>query len=127
MSERVWTPEMGEISGFGGGYEECCRNGLEFVLRWFDERPDCNPLWHEQNEDSKAIDDALISASAKWGGLTGAQHAAIIQAAVFIRANGWEKYREELEGRERKKTPEEKAEEEASKKKLAEWVESCRL
>ena len=33
----AFTPEMREISGFGGDYEQTCRNMLAAGLRWLDE------------------------------------------------------------------------------------------
>ena len=46
MDERVWkhTPEMGEISGFGGGYEEACQQmlhqGVAYLVSLGERRPE---------------------------------------------------------------------------------------
>jgi hypothetical protein len=36
-----WTDKMGEISGFGGGYEETCRNMLYGFLAYNGHESDC--------------------------------------------------------------------------------------
>ena len=37
-----FTPDMREISGFGGGYEQTCRNMLIAAVEWLDAHPDFN-------------------------------------------------------------------------------------
>lgn len=80
-----WREGMGQISGFGGGYEEACRTMLYAGLA---------KLWDlawEWNE--KAIDAALIAVEP---GCSGAMHGAVMGACRFIQRNGWEKYAAEM-------------------------------
>lgn len=108
MSAREWTPEMGEISGFGGGYEDMCRRMLFAALDWLDEHPDANPQFHgykgvygvisEDNDDAKALSKAAVAPSLEdgSGGATGAMHQAVITSALWIRGNGWDAYVEAM-------------------------------
>ena len=69
---REYTKDMGEISGFGGGYEEACRKMVLAGLDWFDANPDADPQFHgyegiygiitEDNDDAKVrspLDDPI--------------------------------------------------------------------
>lgn len=95
-----FTPEMGEISGFGGGYEDTCRKMLSAGLEWLDEHPESKPEFHgfkgvyglilEDNEDAKALTKAVVDASD--GDYTGAMHQAVISSIFWIRKNGWSAY-----------------------------------
>lgn len=112
MSKREWTPEMGEISGFGGGYEDMCRQMLFSALDWLDEHPDADPQFHgyegiygvisEDNEDAKSLSEAAVAPSMEdgSGGATGAMHQAVISSALWIRKNGWDAYVEAMSRRE---------------------------
>lgn len=102
-----FTEEMGEISGFGGGYEQTCRNMLKAGLEWLNTNPDANPEFHgyenvygiicEDNEDAKALSQAVIAIA---DDCTGAMHQAVISSVLWIRKNGWEKYAEVMSKRE---------------------------
>ena len=121
MTDRLpesprFTHEMGEISGFGGGYEECCRHTLlEGLKFWDDQGEGFNPRYQvpraktqggeeiefygvlmDQNEDARLLDQALNDAAESHGGLTGAMHQAIVNHLFFIRQNGWDRYVEEM-------------------------------
>lgn len=73
-----WEPGMGEISGFGGGYEECCRAMLKAALEWLDAHPTADPKFHgfkgvygiamEDNDDAKALSKAAVAAAESLGG-----------------------------------------------------------
>lgn len=99
-----FTPEMGEISGFGGGYEQCCRDMLKAGLEWLEAHPEAEPkfsgfknvygLIDEDNDDAKALTKAIIDASK--GEATGAMHHAVVESCMWIRRNGWERYVEEM-------------------------------
>lgn len=103
-----FTEDMGEISGFGGGYEQTCRNMLAAGIEWLDAHPDADPQFkgmrgvygiiNEENDDAKALSAAVIAAAN--GDCTGAMHQAVIGHCLFIKANGWEKYCAELRARE---------------------------
>ena len=100
MNDYAWTPDMGEISGFGGEYEEACRQMLRQGLQWCDAHPDAKPRYKgfenvyglciDDNEDAKQLDKALTADIP--GGPTGAMHQAVVSHIFFIRANGWEAY-----------------------------------
>lgn len=95
-----FTPEMGEISGFGGGYEQACRAMLAAGMEWFDDHPVADPKFHgysgvygviaEDNEDAKALTAAILVPTN--GDCTGAMHQAVVSACLFIRKNGWPEY-----------------------------------
>lgn len=97
------SPDMGEISGFGGGYEEMCQRMLDAGLRWLDEHPDSDPqfggfkgvfgLITETNDDARALNEAVLAVCRD---CTGAMHQAVIQRCLYVKANGWEKYCAEL-------------------------------
>ena len=97
-----FTDDMAEISGFGGGYEDCCRAMVVAGLEWLDEHPTAEPKYHgwkgvygvidEDNEDAKQLTKAVLDAAEKRGGSTGAMHQATIGHILWIRKNGWENY-----------------------------------
>lgn len=103
------TEDMGEISGFGGGYESCCQDMLEAGVQWITEHPDCDLKGHgfkgvtgifvEDSPDAEAL--ALVSTNAAKGEATGAMHEAVMRRLFFIRYNGWEKYCDEIRKYER--------------------------
>jgi hypothetical protein len=106
--ERIYTDDMGEISGFGGGYEQACRAMALAGLAWWDEHPEATPRFHsynnvtglciEDNDDAKALTEAILAACRE--GSTGAMHEAAVSHVMFARAHGWAKYAEELRARE---------------------------
>jgi len=99
-----WRPGMGEISGFGGGYEQTCRNMLAAALRWFDAHPAAAPGFKgykhvmgvliDDNADAKALSKAATDAAD--GDCTGAMHQAVIESTLWIRRKGWEAYCTEM-------------------------------
>ena len=103
-----FTDEMGEISGFGGGYEETCRMMLRAGMEWWDAHPQANPVFKgfrnvfglitEENDDARAL-TAAIEAGAGEGGCTGAMHQAVVNACMFIKGHGWPAYVEEMKKR----------------------------
>jgi hypothetical protein len=108
----VWSADMGEISGFGGGYEDCCRAMLAAGLKWLDEHPTADPRFHgyknvyglcmEDNEDAKSLSRAICDCEpAREEGATGAMHQAVVSHVMFIKAKGWESYVEQMRARER--------------------------
>lgn len=100
MSKYDFTSSMGEISGFGGGYEATCRAMLKAGLEWFDLHPDAKPMFHkfegvygiiaEENQDAKDLSEAVV----RGGGddCTGAMHQAVISHVLFIKKNGWDEF-----------------------------------
>jgi len=106
-----FTEEMGEISGFGGGYEQTCRNMLKAGLEWLDENPQAKPEFHgyknvygviiEDNDDAKQLTKAVVDAADN--DCTGAMHQAVISSILWIRKNSWEKYVEAMSKPEKAK------------------------
>ena len=110
------TPEMGEISGFGGGYEETCQNMLETGVGWLMDNPDkrekikvyVHPgvygvvgLREEGNDDpdptaAEELSDFIESVTED---CTGAMHQAVMTRLNWIAVHGWEKYVRALESR----------------------------
>ncbi len=96
-----WTDDMDEISGFGGGYEQDCRDMLAAALAWLDARPLFAPRYHSYEnvvgileEDDLSAEELseVTAAAAKRGGATVAMHQVVISHALWIRENGWEAY-----------------------------------
>jgi hypothetical protein len=98
----VFTDDMREISGFGGGYEAACRAMVVAGLEWFDAHPAAKPEFHgfkgvygilaEDNDDAKALSKAMVAAAEPLGGATGAMHQATVAHALKIREMGWDWY-----------------------------------
>jgi hypothetical protein len=100
----VHTPEMGEISGFGGGYEAICQKMLDAGVRYLlHDRPDLDPRFRgnsaifgvilEDNDAAKALSKVVIDASG--GDCTGAMHHAVVSRCLWIKRNGWDAYVQE--------------------------------
>lgn len=104
MSKYKYTPEMREISGFGGGYEETCRAMVVAGLEWLDQNPQANPefshysnvygIINKENDDAKALSEAVVAAANH--DCTGAMHQATISHILWIKKNGWDKYVENM-------------------------------
>ena len=102
------TAAMGEISGFGGGYEDACQAMLEAGVRWLVEHRDRNPdlavlaipsvygLAKVEGEAGKALEAVVIAAAEDKGGATGAMHHAVMSRLAWINEHGWEEYVAEL-------------------------------
>lgn len=106
MTEHSFTDKMGEISGFGGTYEEGCRTMLLAGLEWWDKHK-CGQevkfssfqgvygLINEETEAAKELTDYMNNAINKEA--TGAMMQACVNHLFFIVKNGWDKYVEEME------------------------------
>ncbi len=104
-----FTPEMDEISGFGGGYETTCRAMLSAGLEWLDAHPNAEPKFHgwkniygiieEDNEDAKELSNAATVGF----DCTGAMHQAVISHCLHIKSSGWDTYVKEMSEREEDK------------------------
>ena len=114
MAERIWSEDMGEISGFGGGYEAACRAMVFAGMDWVDAHPDADPVFQgytnvfgvicEINEEAEALTKVVVDAAKALGGSTGAMHQATIGHVLAYRRLGWEQYCRQL--RDRDKTEE---------------------
>ncbi len=102
-----WQEGMGEISGFGGGYEEACRNMLYSGLAWLDNQ-DPDPtlkatgyqnvfgIFTPDSKDAEALEAAILEGEP---GCSGAMHHAAMSACFYIAKNGWNKYVEAMSAR----------------------------
>ena len=121
MTEKVWTDDMGEISGFGGSYEAGCRAMVMAGIKWLDEHPDANPriqgyqgvygLVNADNDDAKALEKAMMDAEITISGMhegkpfrvgddcTGAMHHAAMQHCLAYQKLGWDEYCRQLRER----------------------------
>lgn len=101
------TPDMGEISGFGGGYENACQNMLEAGIKWLMDEKNAGFMSEiktqefrgiygvltAESEDAKALEKTILAVC---DDCTEAMHHAVMNRLSFIAKNGWEKYCEEL-------------------------------
>lgn len=95
-----FTKEIDEISGFGDGYEETCRKMLSAGMEWLNTHPHADPKFRrsasiygiikEDNEDAKALSDAIDAGSE--GDCTGAMHQAVVSHCLFIKSHTWNAY-----------------------------------
>jgi hypothetical protein len=103
-AEYPWQEAMGEMSGFGGGYEDACRNMLYSGLAWLDNQdpsPDLKGseykgvtgIFNVESPDAKALEDAVLEGEP---GCSGAMHHAAMSACFYIAKNGWNKYVEAM-------------------------------
>lgn len=102
MSEITYrhTADMGEISGFDGGYEDCCQDMLEAGVKWLNEHPNPDLQGHTfkgvygvmvpESDDARALEGAVLDAAK--GEATGAMHHAVMSRLFYIGKNGWEAY-----------------------------------
>ena len=103
VAKYKFTDAMGEISGFGEGYEKACRVMLDSGLQWLDKNPDAEPKFKgnsavygviiEDNDDAKALSEAVTD---NVDGCTGAMHHAVVSSCLWIRKNGWDAYVERM-------------------------------
>lgn len=118
---KQWDEAMGEISGFGGGYEAVCRAMVLAGIEWIDKNPHA-PLHYKGfkdvygiviGEDSPHIahfEDAMMSAPVIFDGkviqkqvrddCTGAMHHAAVSHCLAYKRLGWDEYKKQLIERE---------------------------
>lgn len=108
-----WTEDMGEISGFGGSYEQACRAMVLRGADWLEDNKKedlkfsglkgvfgiITPESDEAKELEKYMTD-LSNEGIEDEGLTGAMVHASINHVMYIARNGWDKYSQELRDRE---------------------------
>ena len=82
--EFDWTG-LGEISGFGGEYEDTCRKMVKAGVDWL-----------RKNGKPETMGPIMDACAASVPDCTGAMAGASAQHAFFIYANGWEKYCENM-------------------------------
>ena len=99
------TQDMGEMSGFGGEYEETCQKMLEAGVLWLNDHPDCLlvigsvpgviGIVNPESDDAKELTDTIVNASRDKEGksnCTGAMVHELLGRLFYIRHNGWDKY-----------------------------------
>ena len=99
MTELTYkhTPDMGEISGFGGVYEASCQAAFDAAVKWLVANMHANlhPESADASSDRKTITDVMISAvddACPGAGLTGIQAGEVIGRCRWIQAHGWKAY-----------------------------------
>ena len=90
---------MRETSGFGGFYEENCREMVKTGLEWFDDHPDAAPMFsgwvgifglvEKDNDAAKELSHAVV---ASVNDCTGAMHHAVIAHVMHAHKVGWSEY-----------------------------------
>lgn len=120
MNEKQWSDDMGEISGFGGGYEAVCRAMVLAGIAWVDGHPDtplafeASPaifgIASEKNDDARSLTDTMMAAPVYFEGkllrarvgddCTGAMHHAAVSHVVAYKRLGWDEYCRQLRERE---------------------------
>lgn len=120
MTEKQWTEDMGEISGFGGGYEAVCRAMVLAGIAWVDGHPHADLKFEgspqifgviiEKDDDAKSLTDTMMAAPVYFEGkllqeragddCTGAMHHASVSHVMAYKRLGWDEYCKQL--RERK-------------------------
>jgi hypothetical protein len=115
--EFTWTPAMGEISGFGGGYEAACQKMTRAGVAWLRAKPDRLDTLTRADvpEDEKdAMHGALVDAcGAAEDGCSGAMSGAAARHAFRIAVDGWPPYVAKMIERTAKARAEEPAREAA--------------
>lgn len=112
---KQWTDDMGEISGFGGSYEDACRAMVLAGIKWLDEHPEADPkfeslkfgLTQTKNADAEALEQAILDARVIDGGreirvgeeATGAMVHASLNHVFAYKRLGWDEYCRQLRER----------------------------
>lgn len=99
-----YTPKCREISGFGGDYEQACRNMVIRGMEWFDENPKSKPEFKQYNnvygiisEENSEAESLTNSMDKVVDGASGAMMQASINHVMFAIKNGWLIYIKEME------------------------------
>ena len=93
----------GEISGFGGGYEQACRKMVIAGLNYLNDHPikdttmkqyqNVYGILPKQSDEIEKLIDAIAKGE---DGCTGAMVQACLSHTLYIWKNGWVKYKEEM-------------------------------
>ncbi len=108
MSKYIFTPEMDEITGFGGVYEETARAMLMEGLRWMDEHPEAK-LTYEKGKitngstEHAQLVDAVVAKGNTIGGATSLLLEMVLELLYYIKAEGWEAFEEMFKVRKNKR------------------------
>jgi hypothetical protein len=110
LNSLTFSHEMAEISGFGGGYEACCRAMVLAGVDWGLKNPTLSPQTYgfanvigvhlNANHAAKQLEEAIVSATYEWEGkqcvaraeCTGAMLQAAMQHSITASKMGWKNY-----------------------------------
>lgn len=101
---------MDQISGFGGGYEEHCRNLARACVAWLEEhrsslvfQDDGSFRFGSTDDEARAAYDRMCDHvdNATGNQSSGAQVGAAASHGAFIFAKGWDAYAESMRQRKR--------------------------
>jgi hypothetical protein len=99
-TKYVFTPEMDEISGYGGAYEQTCRNMFAKGLEWLEGHPDADPIFTADEEKKGKIRAENVAAEEflEWIDRASGKRAsatmfeAVIKHCFTAKEVGWENY-----------------------------------
>ena len=102
MSEFDWTG-LGEISGFGGDYEDGCRRMVKAGVGWLRQHRDADPqanvnpniygVMFDTNKDMDELNNAMAK---ECEGCTGAMMQACTSHVLYIWKHGLDRYADEM-------------------------------
>jgi len=104
MASYRHSDDMGQISGFGGGYEAACQDMLNAGVNWLvanAEKRDFKTSEYKgvfgiiqpASDDAKKLSEVVGSACKD---CTGAMHHAVMNRLLFIASKGWDAHCQEL-------------------------------
>lgn len=103
MEKYQFTEDMREISGFGGGYEQACRDMVVAGMNWYDANPkalvdfsqyeNVYGITFDESDDCKALQKAMLEVN---DGCSGAQMQASLNHVVNAKKMGWEEYQKKM-------------------------------
>lgn len=117
MTDYKHTPEMGEISGFGGKYEDTCQAMLQQGCEWLSKKmkegdspelallgtPQVYGILIPKSDDAKALEASIMK---NINDCTGAMIHSVMIRMVFITKHGYEEYKKKMTEREKEETGE---------------------
>lgn len=100
-----FKPEMGEITGMGGSYEQATRNMVAAGCEWLDAHPNADVklrvyknifgvVADTQTEDTRALSE-VIGKSVP--GCSSAMHQAAFNHVLYVKEHGWDAYCQEMQ------------------------------
>jgi len=102
MTEYRHTADMGEISGFGGGYEAVCQDMLHAGVSWIIEKKIGSDdlkahgfkgvygIIEPDNDTTRELEKVLVEAA--HGDCTGAMMHAVMMRCIFVSHHSWDEY-----------------------------------
>lgn len=103
VRERYPWDGLGEISGFGGAYEQACRDMVYAGIVWLERHPGADlrastyrnvfGILNAESESTKELEKAVLRVCPD---CSGAMHQATMMSCMFIAKNGWPAYAERM-------------------------------